>query len=61
MMTAVGTRLIGALALAAASISLSTGALAQAYPNQPVKIVVPFSAGSATDILARVVGDKLMR
>src|SRR3954462_1385393 len=30
-----------------------------AYPNQIVKIVVPFSAGSNTDILARILGDKL--
>ena len=32
---------------------------AQDYPNKPVKIVVPFTAGSATDILARTVGQKL--
>jgi tripartite-type tricarboxylate transporter receptor subunit TctC len=30
-----------------------------AYPTQVVKIVVPFSAGSNTDILARVLADKL--
>ena len=39
----------------------STLALAQAqdFPNKPVRIVVPFTAGSATDILARTVGQKL--
>ncbi|MDO9413992.1 MAG: tripartite tricarboxylate transporter substrate binding protein [Pseudolabrys sp.] len=41
------------------SIGVSGQALAQAYPSQQVKIVVPFSAGSATDILARIVADKL--
>jgi len=32
---------------------------AQDYPTKPVKIVVPFTAGSATDILARTFGQKL--
>jgi tripartite-type tricarboxylate transporter receptor subunit TctC len=32
---------------------------ARAYPSQPVHIIVPFSAGSVTDILARSLGDKL--
>jgi tripartite-type tricarboxylate transporter receptor subunit TctC len=35
------------------------GAGAQGYPTKPVKLVVPFTAGSATDILARTVGQKL--
>jgi len=40
--------------------SLAAGAAgAQGYPNKPVKLVVPFTAGSATDILARTVGQKL--
>jgi tripartite-type tricarboxylate transporter receptor subunit TctC len=34
-------------------------AQAQDFPTKPVKIVVPFTAGSATDILARTVGQKL--
>jgi tripartite-type tricarboxylate transporter receptor subunit TctC len=34
-------------------------ACAQGYPGKPVKLVVPFTAGSATDILARTVGQKL--
>lgn len=32
---------------------------AAAYPSRPIKIVVPFTAGSATDIMARIVGEKL--
>ena len=43
-----------------AMLTAASGALAQpAYPSQTVKIVVPFSAGSNTDILARVLADKL--
>src|SRR5688572_13550912 len=38
---------------------LATLASAQEYPTKPVKIIVPFTAGSATDILARTVGQKL--
>jgi tripartite-type tricarboxylate transporter receptor subunit TctC len=34
-------------------------AAAQSYPNKPVHVIVPFTAGSATDILARTFGQKL--
>lgn len=34
-------------------------ALAQAFPSKPIKIIVPFGAGSGTDLLARVVGERL--
>jgi tripartite-type tricarboxylate transporter receptor subunit TctC len=37
----------------------TSAALAQVYPNRPVKLLVPFTAGSATDILARTYGQKL--
>lgn len=44
----------------AAGAALTAGrAAAQAYPSQLVRLVVPFSAGSMTDIVARSVADKL--
>ncbi len=36
-------------------------ALAQGYPAKPIKFIVPFTAGSATDIVARSVGDAMSR
>jgi tripartite-type tricarboxylate transporter receptor subunit TctC len=36
-----------------------THAWAQSYPNKSVRVVVPFSAGGATDIVTRVIGQKL--
>jgi tripartite-type tricarboxylate transporter receptor subunit TctC len=43
----------------AALLAASGGAFAQSYPSQTVRIVVPFSAGSITDGLARILADKL--
>src|SRR5258706_728928 len=48
------------LAVAAAFALASIGeACSQAYPSKPIRIVVPFSAGSQTDVLARAIGIKL--
>jgi tripartite-type tricarboxylate transporter receptor subunit TctC len=48
------------LLIAAATVFAVASATAQAaYPSKVIKIVVPFTAGSATDIMARIVGEKL--
>ncbi len=43
----------------AAAVATGSGAQAQTYPTQGVKMIVPFGAGSITDNLARVISDKL--
>ena len=45
--------LLVVLALAAGS------AFAQQYPNRPVKVIIPWPPGQATDLSARIVGEKL--
>ena len=45
------------LFLAAALVA--GGVHAQAYPNRPVKVIIPWPPGQATDLAARIVGEKL--
>ena len=47
------------IAFALAAFTLCPQASAQSYPTKPVKVVVPFAAGGAVDILTRVLADKL--
>ena len=44
---------------AAALVLLAGGAYAQTYPSKPIRWIVPFPPGGSTDLLARVVGQKL--
>lgn len=52
-------KIIRVLVLVTATFGMAAGVAAQNYPNKPVRMVVGFSAGSTTDILARMVSQKL--
>ena len=45
--------------LAACSLLAASFAFAQAYPSKPIKFLVPFPAGSATDVVARQLSDAM--
>ena len=47
------------LAVALAATFCASAALAQQYPNKPIRVIVPYAAGGTSDILARQIGPKL--
>src|SRR3977135_4108089 len=57
-MRTIGLVVAGMLALASAGFS---AAMAQSYPQAPVKLIVTTGAGGAPDVIARIVADGLSR
>ena len=57
-MSMLRTLWLGVVAAVAASVIAAAPGSAQNFPNQRVTIVVPFGAGSVTDIMARIIADE---
>jgi len=49
------------LVVALAALALAGPAIAQEYPTKPVRILVPYPPGGASDVTARIVADKLSK
>ncbi len=47
------------IALAGAAVSLSPAAASSDFPNQPIRMIVPFAPGGSTDIVARIVSQRM--
>ena len=54
-----GKILAGAILIAASALILQPSAVAQSYPDRPVRIIVAFPAGGTLDTLARIIAQKL--
>lgn len=54
-------RLLTATLVAAFALIVGSAAAQDKYPNRPVKVIVPYAPGGATDIVARIVGDEFQK
>ena len=54
------TMLFAMAATAFAAAAVNAQSPADKYPERPIKIIVPFAPGGSTDILARVIAQKML-
>lgn len=52
-------RLVRAISALVIVLASASGALAQNWPNRPIRMVVPYTPGGYTDLMARLVGQKI--
>lgn len=53
------TRLVLAASIVALPVFGAAGARAQSYPTHPVTLIVPFAAGSTSDLIGRILAERL--
>ena len=53
------TRIASLMIVAAVAALPAAGALAQAYPSKPIRLIVPQSPGDSCDVLSRLIGQKV--
>jgi len=49
------------VALALLAVAAAGPAFGQAYPTKPINLIVPFAAGGPTDVMARIVGERMAK
>ena len=49
------------VALALLAVAAAGPAFGQAYPAKPISLIVPFAAGGPTDVMARIVGERMAK
>jgi tripartite-type tricarboxylate transporter receptor subunit TctC len=54
-------RLLAGAAFALAALLGTTSAQAQGYPNRPITVIIPFAGGSASDVVTRIMLDRMSK
>ena len=52
-------KMIRHIAAIAAGMAFATLALAQAYPQKPIRVIVAYQAGQGTDVATRHIADRI--
>ncbi|WP_458576278.1 Bug family tripartite tricarboxylate transporter substrate binding protein [Aliamphritea spongicola] len=60
-MKTIGKRLLTTLGISMALVTGSVTAVAADFPTKPVNIIVPYKAGGATDVMARIIAKAMQK
>ena len=54
-------RLVAGAAFALAALLGTTSVQAQGYPSRPITVIIPFAGGSASDVVTRIMLDRMSK